>query len=174
MATSLVSFYHSGQWQPQQTRSAGVGGVVVGMAGIRSRSYGNTLIYGFNSIVQALNAKVYGNGTQTLVLSHGLGTDQIAWHFLIPHLTCFFKVVIYDLASSPNAEPKLYNATTYSNFDSYASDLLCLMDEMNVSKAVFMGQSMSAMIVFGRGRGKRRKKPKTKMKKQRPWRCARN
>ncbi|PKI42918.1 hypothetical protein CRG98_036716 [Punica granatum] len=163
MATSLVSFYHSGQWQPQQTRSAGVGGEDGGV----DRA-------ALTFIKEALNAKVYGNGTQTLVLSHGLGTDQIAWHFLIPHLTCFFKVVIYDLASSPNAEPKLYNATTYSNFDSYASDLLCLMDEMNVSKAVFMGQSMSAMIVFGRGRGKRRKKPKTKMKKQRPWRCARN
>lgn len=97
-------------------------------------------------IVQALNSNVYGNGTQTLVLSHGFGADQTVWHLLIPYLACFFKVIVYDLAFSPNVDPKLYNSKTYSNFDAYASDFLCLMDEMEVSKAVFVGHSMSAMI----------------------------
>lgn len=97
-------------------------------------------------IVQALNGNVYGNGTQTLVLSHGFGADQTVWHFLIPHLASFFKVIVYDLAFSPNVDRKLYNSKTNSNYDAYASDLLCLMDEMEVSEAVFVGHSMSAMI----------------------------
>ncbi|CAB4317300.1 unnamed protein product [Prunus armeniaca] len=72
-------------------------------------------------IVQALNTHVYGNGSQTLVLAHGFGSDQTVWHFLIPFLACYFKVVVFDLVFSPNVDPKLYDPGRYdSNFGAYA------------------------------------------------------
>ncbi|KAF7804183.1 strigolactone esterase D14-like [Senna tora] len=52
-------------------------------------------------IVKALNATIYGNGTQTLVL-------------------------VFDLAFSPNLEPNVYNPSKYATFDGYAQDLLYL------------------------------------------------
>ncbi|BBH07509.1 alpha/beta-Hydrolases superfamily protein, partial [Prunus dulcis] len=88
-------------------------------------------------IVQALNTHVYGNGSQTLVLAHGFGSDQTVWHFLIPFLACYFKVVVFDLVFSPNVR---------SNFGAYAEDLLCLLDHLNVNKTVYLGHSMSAMV----------------------------
>ncbi|KAK9266587.1 hypothetical protein L1049_021652 [Liquidambar formosana] len=97
-------------------------------------------------LVEALNAKVYGNGTQTLVLSHGYGSDQTVWHYLLPYLACYFKVVVFDLAFSANVNPDFYNPKKYSNFDSYAHDLLCLLDQLNVKKTIYLGHSMSAMI----------------------------
>ncbi|KAK3019400.1 hypothetical protein RJ639_004650 [Escallonia herrerae] len=59
-------------------------------------------------LVEALNTRIHGNGTQTLVLSHGFGADQSVWHYLIPYLACYFKIVVFDLVFSPNVSPKLY------------------------------------------------------------------
>ncbi|KAM0980878.1 hypothetical protein ACFX13_014361 [Malus domestica] len=81
-------------------------------------------------IVQALNTHVYGNGTQTLVLAHGSGSDRTVWHFLIPFLACYFKVVAFR----------------YSNFSAYADDLVCLLNHLNVGRTVYMGHSMAAMV----------------------------
>ncbi|PON46628.1 Alpha/beta hydrolase fold [Parasponia andersonii] len=97
-------------------------------------------------IVHALNANVYGNGTQTVVLAHGFGSDQTVWYYLIPYLACYFKVLVYDLVFSANVDPKLYNQTKYSNFNGYTDDLICLLDELNVKNTIYVGQSMSAMI----------------------------
>lgn len=97
-------------------------------------------------IVEALNVNVYGNGTQALVLAHGFGADQTLWHYLIPYLACYFKVVVFDLVFSPNVNPDLYNPKKYSNFNGYVQDLLCLLDQLNVNNTIYLGHSMSAMI----------------------------
>ncbi|KAI8558816.1 hypothetical protein RHMOL_Rhmol04G0125800 [Rhododendron molle] len=100
-------------------------------------------------LVEALNTRVYGNGTQTLVLSHGYGSDQSVWHYLLPCLAFYFKVVVFDLAFSPNVNPKFYDPNKYSSsvgFDSYAHDLICILDQLNATNTVYVGHSMSAMI----------------------------
>ncbi|XP_068307171.1 strigolactone esterase D14-like [Pyrus communis] len=97
-------------------------------------------------IVQALNTHVYGNGTQSLVLAHGFGSDHTVWHFLIPFLACYFKVVVFDWVYSPNVDPKLYDPKRYSNFSAYADDLVCLLNHLNVGRTVYMGHSMAAMV----------------------------
>ncbi|EEF30788.1 strigolactone esterase D14 [Ricinus communis] len=97
-------------------------------------------------VAEALNAKVYGNGTETLVLAHGFGSDQNVWQFLIPYLACCFKIVVFDLVFSPNVNSSLYDPIKYSNLTGYARDLLSLLDELNVNKTIYLGHSMSAMI----------------------------
>lgn len=97
-------------------------------------------------IVEALNVNVYGNGTQAMVLAHGYGTDQTLWQYLIPYFACYFKVVVFDLVFSPNVNPSLYDLKRYSNFNGYVQDLLCLLDQLNVNKTIYLGHSMSAMI----------------------------
>lgn len=97
-------------------------------------------------IFEALNGKIYGNGTETLVLSHGFGADQSVWHYLMPYLACYFKVVVFDLVISPNVNPNLYHPKKYSNFTGYARDLVSLLDELNINNTIFIGHSMSAMI----------------------------
>ena len=98
-------------------------------------------------IVDALNANFYGNGTQTLVLAHGYGTDQTVWRYLIPFLACYFKVLVFDLPFAPNVRPSsLYDPKKYSTFNGYAQDLVCLLDELNLNKTIYVGHSMSAMI----------------------------
>ncbi|KAI4300633.1 hypothetical protein L6164_033987 [Bauhinia variegata] len=97
-------------------------------------------------IVEALKANFYGNGTQTLVLAHGFGTDQTVRHYLIPYLACYFKVLVFDLAFSPNVSSQVYDPSKYATFDAYAQDFVCLLDQLNLKKTVYVGHSMSAMI----------------------------
>lgn len=97
-------------------------------------------------LVEALNIRVYGNGTQTLVFSHRFGSDRNVWHYLIPYLACYFKMLVFDLVISPEINPKLYDPKKYSEFGSYAKDLICVLDEFHLVNTIFMGRSMSAMI----------------------------
>ncbi|CAK9322929.1 unnamed protein product [Citrullus colocynthis] len=106
---------------------------------------------GFNcgvgsAIAEALKVNVYGNGTETLVLAHGFGSDQSTWHFMIPYLACFFKVVVFDLVFSPNVKLGLYDERKYSSFDGYAKDLVCVLDQLHIKRSIYVGHSMSAMI----------------------------
>lgn len=97
-------------------------------------------------IVDALNTKVYGNGTQTMVLAHGFGLDQTVWYYLLPYLAYYFKVVVFDLAFSANVNPNLYDPKRYSNFSAYSEDLICLLDHLKINNSIYLGHSMSAMI----------------------------
>ncbi|KAK2985368.1 hypothetical protein RJ640_029325 [Escallonia rubra] len=74
------------------------------------------------------------------------GADQSVWHYLIPYLACYFKIVVFDLVFSPNVSPKLYDPKRYSRFSSYAEDLVCILDQLHVNKSIYVGHSMSAMI----------------------------
>ncbi|CAN1133834.1 Strigolactone esterase D14 [Linum perenne] len=97
-------------------------------------------------IAKALNANLYGNGTQTLVLSYGYGLDQNVWHLLLPYLVCCFKVLVFDLAHSPSVSPDFYSPGKYSTFKGYSQDLVNLLDELELKNTVYLGHSMSAMI----------------------------
>lgn len=97
-------------------------------------------------IVGSLNARVHGNGTEALILSHGFGADQSQWHYLVPFLAFYFKVVVFDLVFSPNVNPIFYQPNRYSDLAAYAEDLVCLLDQLGVKKTTYLGHSMSAMI----------------------------
>ncbi|PIN20427.1 putative hydrolase/acyltransferase (alpha/beta hydrolase superfamily) [Handroanthus impetiginosus] len=97
-------------------------------------------------LVKALSTHAYGNGTQTIVLSHGYGSDQNVWHHIIPALALYFKVLVCDLVLSSSVNPMLYDPIRYSNFSAYAQDLTCILDELHLKDTVFVGHSMSAMI----------------------------
>ncbi|KAL5708520.1 hypothetical protein ACHQM5_019309 [Ranunculus cassubicifolius] len=98
------------------------------------------------ALAQSLNAKVYGNGSETLVLAHGYGLDQSVWPYVLPDLTRHFKVVVYDLAFSGKVGSHVYDPKKYSSYYGYAEDLQNLLDEFQLSNTIFVGHSMSSMI----------------------------
>ncbi|XWS59308.1 hypothetical protein CRYUN_Cryun08bG0110700 [Craigia yunnanensis] len=72
---------------------------------------------------------------------------ECAWQFLIPLLAYYFKVVVFDMVFSPNVNPELYDPKRYySNFNGYADDLMCLLDQLHVEKTIYLGHSMSATV----------------------------
>ncbi|XP_074282483.1 strigolactone esterase D14-like [Silene latifolia] len=103
-----------------------------------------------HGIFKALNGNVYGNvsSNQALVLVHGLGTAQSVWQNIIPFLAYFFhfKIIVFDLAFSPNVSPPMYEPEKYSKYSGYATDLVNVLDELKVDQVIYMGHSMGAMI----------------------------
>lgn len=98
-------------------------------------------------IATALNAKIYGNGSETLVLAHGYGEDQSAWQLLLPLLACYFKVVVFDMVFSPKVNPMLYDPQRYqTDFKGYTDDLVCLLDHLHLHNTIYLGHSMAAMV----------------------------
>ncbi|MFT0868490.1 alpha/beta fold hydrolase [Pseudomonas sp. CAM1A] len=92
------------------------------------------------------NVHVAGNGSATLILSHGFGCDQSMWRFLLPHLITRFRVITYDLVGAGLSDPAAYERDKYASLWGYASDLNELVDAYAQGPVIVVGHSVSAMI----------------------------
>ncbi|KAL1547940.1 strigolactone esterase D14-like [Salvia divinorum] len=99
------------------------------------------------NLAASMNAKLVGSGKETLVLAHGYGGEQSVWDKVVPLLSARRRVLLFDWCFSGAAkDPSLYNPNNYSSYDGFADDLICVMEEMEVTSCVFVGHSMSGMI----------------------------
>lgn len=98
------------------------------------------------SILRSLNVKSAGEGTDTLVLAHGFGTDQNAWSALVPLLSRHYRVVTYDLASAGSVNPAFFDLRRHGELAGHAEDLLSILDALSVPRCTFTGHSVSGMI----------------------------
>mgnify|MGYP006213887343 CR=1 FL=1 len=82
-------------------------------------------------MMQKLNARVLGSGSQTLVLAHGFVCDQRIWQKLLPQLQSLpLKLVLFDYAGcggSPIGEAAIAD---YPDLHAYVEDLLALLAEL--------------------------------------------
>ncbi|KAH0464268.1 hypothetical protein IEQ34_007054 [Dendrobium chrysotoxum] len=113
-----------------------VGNVVAAAAGLSS---GNTLL-------EILNVRIVGSGDKVVILSHGFGTDQSAWNRIIPFLDRDHRIILYDLACAGSVNPDHFDFQRYTTLDSYADDLLLILDSLRIDRCFFVGHSVSAMI----------------------------
>ncbi|XP_037497829.1 probable esterase KAI2 isoform X2 [Jatropha curcas] len=63
-------------------------------------------------IVEAHNVKVVRKGEQLVILSHGFGSDQSVWKYLVPYLLeDYYRVILYDNmgAYASIARPDLFS-----------------------------------------------------------------
>lgn len=98
-------------------------------------------------LASAMNAKLTGSGTETIVLAHGFGGDQSVWDKIVPDLAEHFRVVVFDwLFSGAVKDQSLYDPDKYGTYDAFASDLIDLADELNLKSFIFVGHSMAGMI----------------------------
>ncbi|MBA0806730.1 hypothetical protein Gohar_022588 [Gossypium harknessii] len=99
------------------------------------------------SLKAAMNARVIGSGSETMILAHGFGGDQSLWDKILPYLTKHYHVLLFDwLCSGTVKDPNLYDPLKYASFDAFADDLIALMDELHLTSSVLVGHSMSGMI----------------------------
>ncbi|CAL5332533.1 unnamed protein product [Camellia sinensis] len=98
------------------------------------------------SLLEALNVRVIGTGEKTLVLAHGMGTDQSAWQRILPYFTPYYRVILYDLVCAGSVNPDFFDFRRYTTLDAYVDDLLHILDSHNVDRCAYVGHSISAMI----------------------------
>ncbi|MGE5548759.1 MAG: alpha/beta fold hydrolase [Solirubrobacterales bacterium] len=85
---------------------------------------------------------VSGEGTTTVVLGNGYGTDLNFWSGILPWLERRYRVVRFDWATDPTH----FEASRYADIDAYAEDLLAVLCATNAPPCVFIGHSMSGMV----------------------------
>lgn len=92
------------------------------------------------------NVTVMGNGTSTLVFSHGFGCNQAMWNYLAPQFKNRFRVVMYDLVGAGRSDLAAFDKAKYSVLEGYAEDLNEIIDAFAHGPVILVGHSVSAMI----------------------------
>ena len=81
-----------------------------------------------------------------MVFAHGFGCDQHMWRFVAPAFENDFKTVLFDHVGAGQSDLSAYDPEKYRTLDGYADDLIEIGQELDLSGAVFVGHSVSAMI----------------------------
>lgn len=98
------------------------------------------------SALRRNNVRVVGDAAQTLVLSHGFGTDQTAWRSQIAAFAPHYRLVLFDHVGAGGSELSAYSGQRYRSLYSYAADLLEVLAELGAQQVLYVGHSMGAMI----------------------------
>jgi sigma-B regulation protein RsbQ len=88
-------------------------------------------------------------GDQTarpIVLAHGFGCGQEAWKRVVPHFTGDHRVVLFDHVGSGGSDFAAYDHGKYDSLHGYATDLLEILDALDLRDAIVVGHSVAAMM----------------------------
>jgi sigma-B regulation protein RsbQ len=98
-------------------------------------------------VLRRNNVQLSGRETgQAMVFAHGFGCDQNMWRFVTPAFEDEYRIVLFDHVGAGNSDLSAYNQAKYGSLQGYASDVLDICRELDLSRVVFVGHSVSAAI----------------------------
>jgi sigma-B regulation protein RsbQ len=97
-------------------------------------------------VLKRNNVTVSGEGTRSIVFSHGFGCDQHMWSDVARNFETDFRVILFDHVGSGRSDLSAYDSKKYSTLDGYADDIVEIGQALDLKNAVFVGHSVSAMI----------------------------
>lgn len=97
-------------------------------------------------VISRNNVRIIGSGEQTIMFAHGFGCDQNVWRYLIREFEKTFRIVVFDFVGSGQSDLSAYNSVRYSNLDGYASDVIEILEALNIRDVIFIGHSVACMI----------------------------
>jgi sigma-B regulation protein RsbQ len=98
------------------------------------------------SCLRRNNVKLSGKGDRTILFAHGFGCDQSMWRHVAPAFEAEFRVVLFDTVGAGGSDLTAYDAAKYSSLSGYADDIVEIGEELDLTDAIFVGHSVSAMI----------------------------
>jgi len=100
------------------------------------------------SVQRKYNVKILGNqqAARTLVFGHGFGTDQSVFLPLLYHFEKDFRIVLYDNMGSAYTNADYYDPVRYNSLYAYVTDLIEILDGLQLKEVIFVGHSVSGMI----------------------------
>jgi sigma-B regulation protein RsbQ len=81
-----------------------------------------------------------------MIFAHGFGCDQNMWRFVAPAFEDRYRVVLFDHVGAGQSDPSAYSRGKYESLRGYATDVLEICRELELTNAIFVGHSVSAMI----------------------------
>lgn len=99
------------------------------------------------SVLRRNNVQLSGCETgRPMVFAHGFGCDQNMWRFVAPAFADEHRIVLFDHVGAGGSDLAAYNRTKYGSLQGYASDVLDICRELDLTRVVFVGHSVSATI----------------------------
>ena len=100
-----------------------------------------------STVLRRNNVTVTGNPNgRPVIFAHGFGCSQRVWRHITPAFARDYKVVLFDHVGSGNSDPRAYDFAKYDSLHGYADDVVEIMDALELTDAVYVGHSVSAMI----------------------------
>jgi sigma-B regulation protein RsbQ len=97
-------------------------------------------------VVRRNNVRVLGRGKPTLMFAHGFGCDQNMWRLVVPAFQGTHRIILFDHVGAGQSDLSAYDRRKYGTLDGYASDVLDICRELDLTELIFVGHSVSSMI----------------------------
>ncbi|GGG08023.1 alpha/beta fold hydrolase [Pontibacter amylolyticus] len=97
-------------------------------------------------VIKRNNINISGKGEKPLVFGHGFGCDQNMWRFVTPAFQQHYKIVLFDHVGAGNSDLAAYDTVKYNTLHGYATDILEIIDTLDLQDVIFVGHSVSAMM----------------------------
>ncbi|MCW2714813.1 MAG: alpha/beta hydrolase fold protein [Frankiales bacterium] len=81
-----------------------------------------------------------------MVFAHGFGCDQGMWRYVAPAFEQTHRVVLFDQVGAGGSDLSAYDPAKYSRLEGYASDVVEIVQALDLRPVTFVGHSVSAMI----------------------------
>jgi sigma-B regulation protein RsbQ len=85
-------------------------------------------------------------GSRPMIFAHGFGCDQNMWRLVAPAFEADHRTVLFDHVGAGGSDLGAYDPARYGSLDGYADDVVEICRELELTDAVFVGHSVSAMI----------------------------
>ncbi|NTX08576.1 MULTISPECIES: alpha/beta fold hydrolase [Myxococcus] len=92
------------------------------------------------------NVQVVGRGDDVLVLAHGFGNNQKAWHNQVRAFEDTHRIVLFDHVGAQGSDLEAYSPHRYASLESYSLDLIEVLEAVQARDVFYVGHSMSGMI----------------------------
>lgn len=92
------------------------------------------------------NVREYGRPSgRPIVFAHGFGCSQEAWRDVLPYFDDY-RVIAFDHVGAGGSDLRAYDPGKYDSIDGYASDVLEILEQVDLRDAVYVGHSVSSMV----------------------------
>jgi sigma-B regulation protein RsbQ len=81
-----------------------------------------------------------------MMFAHGFGCDQNMWRYVAPAFENEFRTIVFDHVGAGGSDLSAYDPAKYADLAGYADDIVEIGQALGLSRAVFVGHSVSAMI----------------------------
>jgi len=107
-----------------------------------SQAIGNAV-----DVVRRNNVVVTGNPSgRPMMLAHGFGCSQDTWRLVVPYFAADYKIVLFDHVGSGGSDLSAYDRGKYDSLDGYASDVIQIIEQLELTDVVIVAHSVGAMI----------------------------
>jgi sigma-B regulation protein RsbQ len=81
-----------------------------------------------------------------MLFAHGFGCDQQMWRLVAPAFEEDHRIVLFDHVGAGGSDKSAYDRQRYGSLDGYAEDVLEICEELGLTRVIFVGHSVSAVI----------------------------